>query len=177
VAEITGYVFDSLSFTELQDVIVTASTSTDDYTGTSDSTGYYSVEVPALSTVDIEYSKTGYDTEKQTGIYVPDTGKVMDDVYMTAATGTISGIVTDSATGDPIHNAYVYANPGGYSDITWLNGYYSITVPVGTYNVHGFKTEIIAGKIVYTYPVSTPVSVTVTKDTTTTLDIELTPAP
>jgi hypothetical protein len=176
-AEITGYVFDSLSFTELQDVIVTASTSTDDYTGTSDSTGYYSVEVPGLSTVDIEYSKTGYDTEKQTGIYVPDTGKEMDDVYMTSATGTISGTVTDSATGDPIHNAYVYANPGGYSDATWPNGYYSITLPVGTYNVHGFKMEIKGGIIVYTYPMSTPVSVTVTKDATTTLDIELTPAP
>ncbi len=55
----------------------------------------------------------------------------------TGPSGTISGVVTDSGTGDPIEGAQVLATDGSttISTLTAADGSYSLTVPVGTYSL------------------------------------------
>ncbi len=55
-------------------------------------------------------------------------------------TGTIKGYVYANS-GDPLYNAYVYTNTGGYSDYTSSSGYYSMTVEAGSYSVTASKTN------------------------------------
>ena len=53
--------------------------------------------------------------------------------FSTVAHGNVSGTVTDSATGQPVGGAKVSA--GGSSDTTDSAGKYSLSLPVGTYDV------------------------------------------
>jgi Subtilase family/Malectin domain/Carboxypeptidase regulatory-like domain len=84
-------------------------------------------------------------------------------------TGTLTGTVTDEATGAPLEGAAVRAV--GESDRTTFSGpdgTYSIVLPVGTYEVtasrFGYLSETAGG-------------VTVTEGATTTQDLALAPAP
>jgi subtilisin family serine protease len=83
--------------------------------------------------------------------------------------GTLTGTVTDAATGSPIEGAAVHAvGPSDRTSFTGADGSYSITLPVGTYDVtashFGYLSETASG-------------VTVTEGATTTQDFALTPAP
>lgn len=50
--------------------------------------------------------------------------------------GSIYGVITDSATGDPVNNATVQLRPGGETALTGSDGSYEfLEVPVGTYSI------------------------------------------
>jgi hypothetical protein len=85
--------------------------------------------------------------------------------------GYLDGTVTDGVTGDPVEGAAVTAERlegGTWQDETDASGYYTRTVPAGTFTVtveaYGYETGVATGVIVVT-------------DTVTTLDFGLTPTP
>jgi hypothetical protein len=83
--------------------------------------------------------------------------------------GTLTGTVTDASSGSPIEGAAVHAaGPSDRTTFTGADGSYSITLPVGTYDVtashFGYLSETASG-------------VTVTEGATTTQDFALAPAP
>jgi hypothetical protein len=85
--------------------------------------------------------------------------------------GYLDGTVTDVVTGNPIEGATVTAAPALESDntieaVTDPNGYYQMTLLVGTYDVTADHPQFTS--------VTIP-GVVVTIDTTTTLDIEMAP--
>ena len=82
-------------------------------------------------------------------------------------TGTVSGTVTDSSTGNPIQGAEVALTPNGGSGQTDGSGNYSITTATGTYDATASK---------FGYQTSSPVSVTITDGGTVTQNFQLTPA-
>lgn len=65
--------------------------------------------------------------------------------------GVVAGTVTDSASGDPISGATISAT-GGYTATTDSSGGYSLSVPVGTYDVtasaFGFDSKTTTGVVV-----------------------------
>ena len=84
-------------------------------------------------------------------------------------TGTLAGIVTDSATASPISGATVQAaGPTTRSTTTGADGSYSMLLPVGSYNVtasnFGYVTQTVNG-------------VVVSQDATTTQNFALVAAP
>jgi hypothetical protein len=83
--------------------------------------------------------------------------------------GTLTGTVTDQSTGNPIEGAAVHAvGPSDRTTFTGADGSYTVTLPVGTYDVtashFGYLSETAGG-------------VTVTEGATTTQDFALQPAP
>ena len=81
--------------------------------------------------------------------------------------GTITGTVTNCATGAPISSAPVEAT-GGFNRLTIANGTYSMTVAPGTYTITGGRSGYAAGS---------PATATVTNGGTATANICLTPVP
>jgi subtilisin family serine protease len=84
-------------------------------------------------------------------------------------TGTLTGTVTNASNGNPIAGATVHASgPAERTTTTNAAGVYSLTAPIGTYDVtasaFGFATETATG-------------VEVTEGGTTTQDFALDPAP
>jgi N-acetylneuraminic acid mutarotase len=65
--------------------------------------------------------------------------------------GTVAGTVTDSSTGDPISGATV-STPDGHSATTDSSGSYSLSLPVGTYDVtasaFGYADKTVSGVVV-----------------------------
>jgi hypothetical protein len=84
-----------------------------------------------------------------------------------APSGTLEGTVTDSSTNAPIQGAQISVDPIGASTTTDASGHYSLTLPVGDYNV----TASHFGYTSQTQPAS------VTDGGTTTLDFALVAAP
>ncbi|MFL5959722.1 MAG: carboxypeptidase regulatory-like domain-containing protein [Gaiellaceae bacterium] len=85
--------------------------------------------------------------------------------------GTLEGTVTDASNNDPIDGAKVDATSGGQSfgsTTTDASGHYSLTLPVGTYDVT-FSA--------FGYATDTKTGVDITDGNTTTLDDALTPSP
>jgi peptide/nickel transport system substrate-binding protein len=81
--------------------------------------------------------------------------------------GWLAGLVRDTS-GHLIAGAYVSTTPGGAtSSTTGINGAYNVTVAPGTYGATAIR---------YFFTTSTPVSVTITANTTTTHDFALTPS-
>lgn len=80
--------------------------------------------------------------------------------------GTLDGTVTDASNGNPVSGASVSTSFG--STTTDDNGHYSITLPVGTYDV----TYSAFG-----YATDTESNVEITDGTTTTKDVALQPSP
>jgi N-acetylneuraminic acid mutarotase len=66
--------------------------------------------------------------------------------------GTLEGTVTDSSTNNPISGAHVSVAPLGASTVTDANGHYSLTLPVGTYDVtasaFGYVTQTANGVVI-----------------------------
>ncbi len=88
-------------------------------------------------------------------------------VEMAMNAGTISGTVTDAGTGDPIPNAKVSITRSGYTFTmrTDDTGAYTFIIGNGSYDIHAEA---------FGYASSTPVTISVTQDVTTTQDIQLT---
>jgi hypothetical protein len=84
-----------------------------------------------------------------------------------APSGTLQGTVTDSSTNAPIEGAQINVDPIGASTTTDASGHYSLTLPVGDY-------DVTASHFGYT---SQTQSATITDGGTTTLDFALVAAP
>jgi hypothetical protein len=86
----------------------------------------------------------------------------------TAPSGSLQGTVTDASNNNPIAGAQISVAPIGASTATDANGHYSLTLPVGTYDVtasaFGYSSQTVTG-------------VSVTDGGTTTQDFALTAAP
>ena len=65
--------------------------------------------------------------------------------------GALAGTVTDTSNGDPISGATV-ATPDGHSATTDASGHYSLSLPVGTYDVtasaFGYASKTVTGVVV-----------------------------
>ena len=84
-----------------------------------------------------------------------------------APSGTLTGTVTDSSTNAPIAGAQINVAPLGASTVTDASGHYSLTLPVGAY-------DVTASHFGYT-PLTQ--SASITDGNTTTLDFALVAAP
>jgi malectin (di-glucose binding ER protein)/carboxypeptidase family protein len=82
--------------------------------------------------------------------------------------GTLQGTVTDASTSSPIAGAQINVAPLGASTVTDGSGNYSLTLPVGTYDVSASA---------FGYVSQTTNSVDVTDGGTATADFALQPAP
>jgi N-acetylneuraminic acid mutarotase len=85
-----------------------------------------------------------------------------------APSGTLQGTVTDSVTTNPIAGATINVAPLGASTVTDGSGHYTITLPVGTYDVSASA---------FGYTTETQNGVAITDGGTTTADFALDPAP
>ena len=85
-----------------------------------------------------------------------------------APIGTLQGTVTDSSNSNPIAGARINVAPIGASTVTDANGNYSLTLPVGTY-------DVTAGAFGYTS--HTEPGVVINDGQTTTLNFALLAAP
>jgi Carboxypeptidase regulatory-like domain len=99
-----------------------------------------------------------------TGLGTPDGVKALQG----APQGTISGQVTDAATGAPLADAIVTAKPGGYSTRTDASGDYTLDVAVGSYDLSAS---------IYAYQTATQSGVQVTEGQSTTVNLALTSLP
>jgi uncharacterized membrane protein len=122
--------------------------STGDYTVTTSATGYQS-----------DSTTVTLDQDKQIQIE-------LTPIPPPPTTGTLNGTVTDASTTLPIQGATVTAN--GQSTTTDSSGHYQITLDAGTYSVTAEKTGYLA---------NTVTGVVIIAETTTTVDIALTPIP
>jgi len=134
---------------------------------TTDGTGYYSFSLnPNIVLQKIEFSLSGYQTKGFINVYVGPTGATKDAILQkVSGSGTVSGYVTDSVTGDPIEGATVTNGTDTvYTDAT---GYYTFDLPAGsatiTYSASGYN--------------STNVSITVPVSGTITQNVALDPIP
>lgn len=92
-------------------------------------------------------------------------------IIVDAATSStqVTGIITNSVTGDPVFAVTIQVQGQTYNTTTDANGEYSLKIPVpGTYNITYTKTA---------YEVSTQVNVTVTLGNTTPLNLQMVPLP
>lgn len=63
-------------------------------------------------------------------------------LFTPPAPGTISGVVTEAGTGNPVENAQVLLNPGGATAVTAADGSYQfVNVPVGTHTVVAHRDD------------------------------------
>jgi len=145
-----------------------ASVTTDNYTNTTNADGHYTITDVLAGTYTVTASATGYESSPQTDITVTagETTTLNFTLTPLPTTGTITGIVTDSSTGEPIANAILTVND--MSTTTNSSGAYVISnVLAGTYTV----TASANG-----YEDSSQTDITVVAGQTTTVDFELTPS-
>ncbi|MCD6461303.1 MAG: carboxypeptidase regulatory-like domain-containing protein, partial [Thermoplasmata archaeon] len=153
---------------------------------TTDSSGYYSFQVPP-GDVTIWYNTGGrYQDiyECMFSIY-SGTRWINQSLYPTppapAATAEISGYVRNSTDSAPIEGVYISiteATDSGlsqyFSATTNADGYYEIAVPPGTYNI---TPNMYVGNLGVWYMERDPLVVSVADGGNTTADIYLTPRP
>lgn len=132
----------------------TVSTNTGGYTATTDVNGNYTMPVVAPGTYNVTASKSGYNTNTQTGKTVSAGATTTVNFTMTAVSGngTITGYVRD-ARWEAVSGATVATTSGGYTATTNSSGAYTISnVAVGTYNVvaskTGYQSDTFTGKAV-----------------------------
>jgi hypothetical protein len=102
---------------------------------------------------------------------IDDLAATQQAIAQCVGVGTLDGTVTDSSTGLPIEGAAisaVWSGGGTWHDTTDAEGRYSLTVPIGLYEVTGEK---------FAYIPQTVTGVEVFEDATTTQDLALDPAP
>jgi len=159
---IAGTVTDALTENPIPGATVIAG----DYTNTTDAEGQYSIADVLAGTYDVIVYAEGYESSSLANINVTagETTTLNFTLTSLPTTGTITGNVTDSSTGDAIADATVTIN--GMSAATNSSGAYIISnVPPGNYTVTASKDG---------YESSTK-TVLVVAGETTPVDFELTP--
>jgi hypothetical protein len=139
-------------------------------TATTDIDGKYNLSI-AVGTYDLKFTKLNYKDYSKTAIVVAKNATKTVNVMMSKATGGIKGKVTDKTTSKGIYMAQVTYGTGflAYA-FTESDGSYEIkNLEVGSYtlNVTTIGDEYL----------STKATVTVTANTNTTKDFQLTQAP
>ena len=114
--------------------------------------GVYTMMLPA-GTYAIEYSKYAYTTQTISGIGIVVNNTTTQNVILqTAPTGIVSGIVTSCAGGPAVGATVEILNASVTPATTDGSGYYSITLPQGTYNMKasgsGCGSQTVNGVIV-----------------------------
>lgn len=110
---------------------------TDGYSKTkyTDITGYYTATI-AAGTYDVTASKYGYIASiVDDVVVVTDTHTTQDFQLFTAPIYTVSGHVYDSISGDPLQGTVKFTDAPVPSVDTDPNGYYSLSVAQGTWNM------------------------------------------
>lgn len=143
----------------------TVTTNTGGYSATTDANGNYTISNVAAGTYDVTASKSGYNSQTQSGKTVTAGQTTTVNFTITRQTGTLTGNVKDQA-GANLSGAIVTTNTGGYSATTDANGNYTITnVATGTYDVTaskaGYNSQTQTGKTV-NYNQTTTVNFTLT---------------
>ncbi len=146
--------------------IVGATVTADGKMATTDTNGNYSITI-ASGTYTVTASAAGYQSSTPASVTVAANATTTQNFALTKIitneTGTIAGMVTDAVSHSPIVGATVTAD--GKTATTDTNGNYSITIAPGTYNVTASAAN---------YNSSTPASVTVMANATTTQNFALT---
>jgi DNA-binding MarR family transcriptional regulator len=168
---IQGYVKDA---SNQQPILgVSLITSPGGYNTTTDSQGFYKMQVKPNCNYSVEASKSGYDSQTK-NVYVGQGQNVtLNFALQPSGKGWLTGFVTDNVTGGPIPFANITAD--GKSTLTNSTGCYVLELPTGTYTVKASKPGYYMqtkSAVVYTgqptvlnftlTPVSTPVLTTVT---------------
>ncbi|NOZ07874.1 MAG: hypothetical protein GXO91_03220 [FCB group bacterium] len=138
---IYGYVTELMSGNPVNGVPVTASTGFDNSWFTADtltdSTGYYSLEVPS-GTFFVQAVLEGWAQLGNSPVAV-DNDQVQQDLILAPLSGAIQGMVTDVVTGLPVAGAWVYADNGaqnwGSGADTAEDGSYTVALINGVYVV------------------------------------------
>ncbi len=133
----------------VQIVIDNPSPPPEDFSSTTDENGEYSrlvpVNDPSEGTYTLTFSRFGYETTVVSGVDVLVDQTTTIDLQMDLAPSIeISGSITDSATGWPLHarisiagvpDSPVYSDP--------VDGSYSVTLPAGAF--YDFTVEVLSG--------------------------------
>ena len=142
---IGGTVRDSVTQTPIAGATVVGSST---FKTTTNGNGVYQLKMPDTIT-SVTISATGYQTQTQPVTIQPDASIPLDIelVKNFYETGTVSGIVTNSASGQVLAGANIVFSPGQESVQSDANGHYSIDLPTGpvsttyqiTVNAAGFN--------------------------------------
>jgi hypothetical protein len=138
VGHVSGYVKDSNNIPLVGALITTTSGG---YTAMSGSNGSYTLQNLLPGTYSVTASKSGYQSQTKTNVVVSANQTTTCNFNLTANPGSISGVVLDRNTGEPISGAVVSTSSGGYSTTTGSSGSYVLSnVAVGTYTVSVVKS-------------------------------------
>ncbi|RLC75998.1 MAG: hypothetical protein DRJ03_29385, partial [Chloroflexi bacterium] len=135
---IYGYVKDSKTMLPIPNATITIN----GYTTSTNSAGYYEIEVPA-GTYTVSASKSGYRSESRT--VTVGAGEMVGCNFLLEPVptpppekGIIYGTVRDVVTREPLSGVTIKIN--GYTAVTDTSGYYEVEVMPDTYTVTASKT-------------------------------------
>ncbi len=135
-----------------------------------DSNGFYTMRLVAGDHT-VEISRFGFDTYSTTASVVADQTTTLDATLNQLPSGTVAGIVSDSQSGMGV-SADISVKLSGQVVVTSstnpTTGAYSISLPVGTYDLTFSPT--------FPYPATIRPGVVVNEAATTTVDVALMPA-
>jgi len=144
VAPTNGFVTGTVTLDGGSGDVTQAVVNAGGYTTNPDATGFYTLDLPA-GYYDISASLSGYITQMIVSVQVI-AGQTTPDVNFTLIpeenAGTIEGTVT--LTGGTADVALAEVTAGGYSTHPDATGFYSLSVPAGTYDVvatHPYTTN------------------------------------
>jgi subtilisin family serine protease len=133
----------------------------------SDASGHYTLKAVAGDHA-VQVSRFGYDTYTTTVSLVADETTTLDVTLNQLPSGTIAGLVTDFGTGAGIQASITIkylGDPVLSVSTNPMTGAYSVTLPVGTYD--------LVFNPVFPYPMTTRIGIAVAEGATTTLDVAL----
>lgn len=162
IATIQGHVTDSLTAQPVQATIAFASqTGGQSYGVSTDSTGFYS-QIVVADTYTVTASASGYNSQAYT-VGAPAGGTQIVDYGLSpsGSGGTIQGLVSDAATGNPIGAASIGISNGinTYSASTDGAGHYSQAVVAGVYAMSVVATGYVGQTL---GPINVPLNGTAT---------------
>ena len=114
----------------------------DQFTTTTDATGTYTVSVPG-GLYDVTASAFGYLSATVESVEVITGYMSMRDLLLKPAPhGTLSGRVTEGGTGEPLEATILVLDTPAWTtaDAAFGNGFYSLTLPVGSHTVEASTT-------------------------------------
>jgi spore coat protein A len=135
-AVLTGVITDAA--TGLPVAGVTVTTAPGGFTAVTSATGTYTIVVPVgvyhLTTTALGFANTA--TATPVSVTAGQISTPINTALTAAVNGTVTGIITNPATGLPVAGAVVTLTPGGFTGTTTATGAYSIIAPAGTYTVN-----------------------------------------